>query len=86
MTQTQAIDQNRVARECQVAARGEELLLSVQHIDIDSNTDLISEQVGVERQLAGTLGGFQCPHLRQARSDFAQKLTRRQVSGPPRSL
>jgi hypothetical protein len=42
-----------VAGDCEIAPRGEKLLLRVQHVDVDAHADLVAELVGIERALAG---------------------------------
>src|SRR5690606_15112269 len=44
----QAVDQGVVACPRQVSLGGEQLLLCVQNVDVDSNTDLVAEQVRIE--------------------------------------
>ena len=56
------------------------MLLGVQDINVDTHADLIPQQIGVERQLTGPLSSFKRTHLRQARGDFAQKLSGCEIS------
>src|SRR5690606_15222630 len=78
----QAVDQGVVACPRQVSLSREQLLLRIQNVDVDSNTDLVAEQVRIECEPTRAFGRLQGAHLRQAAVQ-AQKGLASRLFGPP---
>src|SRR5688500_4643326 len=64
--QAQLVGDGVVARYGQVAPRRENLLLGVEHVDVDAHAHLVAELVGIQRALRGHQRLLQRPDLRDA--------------------
>src|SRR5688572_9622143 len=64
--QAQVIGDGVVARDGKVALRGEELLLGVEHVDVDAHADFVAELVRVEGAARGHHGLLQRADLGDA--------------------
>jgi hypothetical protein len=67
LAQLELAQQHVVACHGQVALGLEQLALGVEHVDVDAHAHLVAQLVGVQRALAGLLGGLQGLDLAHAR-------------------
>src|SRR5690606_30709230 len=67
--QAQPVEQRAIAGLGQVALRGIQLLLRIEHVQVDAHADLVACLVGLYGRAAGVFAGFQGRDARQARHD-----------------